>query len=487
MLSKLDYILRKTVYYAEIIFIFLICILLLCNIFSVFPKPFLVVALYLAFCITGFLPVYIFKDRICTGSVIKRVAFTMLIAFIIRFLVIYFIALTQQGDYAIYLSTARKIAAGTLSDENKLYYGIFPHALNYPIFISFFYKVIGEKTWLTRVINLLFGVMEAGFGTYIMEKCTNSRIGIVGGLAVALNPSVIIFTLLSGGEPIYSSVILCALFILVSGIDKERPYLFLAAFGFICGIGNFFRPTALILIIASVLIILFYSNFKTTRKLSSIITIVLSYTIAAAFLSTVTASVSGYKSPFHSYGWNLFVGANELSQGKWNEQDGELFSLVKDDYRDPSKVQEHFFKLGIERYKNMGIKVIPHFKRKLGIWFDENYVSTVVTEWQTRYTRFQSGDLGQIFFLITNSYNLFIVLGAISALVFLSLDKKAPLTMKTISFYLIGSIMLYMIFETATRYKGAYYSVLTLLAVYGYWKIYRYIKSGYSRIKEKGT
>lgn len=477
MLFKKGSIAGKVIYSAEIAAVCLLCILLLLNIPDAFAKPFFVAAFYLFYSVISLFLVYAFKKQIYTGSALKRVAFTMSIAFVIRFLVIYYIALTPQGDYAIYLSTARKITSGTLSDSNKLYYGIFPHALNYPIFISFFYKIIGEKTWLPRVINLLFGVMEAGFGTYILEKFTNARAGVLGGLAVALNPSIIIFTLLSGGEPIYSSITVFAVFLFVFGIGKEKPYLYLAAFGFTCAMADFFRPTAIVLIIASVLTILLYSNFKAAKKITTIAFIILSYGIVALLSGYVTASVSGYKNPSHGYGWNLFVGANETSQGKWNDEDAELFNAVKEEYQDPSKVQEYFFRLGIERYKSMGVKIIPHFKRKLKVWFDENYASTVVTEWQTQYTRFKSADLKQTFFLMVNSYNFIVVLGAVVAMIILSLEKKGINTMKIISYYMIGSIMVYMILESASRYKGAYYSILTILAVYGYWKIYHYVRN----------
>ncbi|WP_243133252.1 hypothetical protein [Thermoclostridium caenicola] len=71
--------------------------------------------------------------------------------------------------------------------------------------------------------------------------------------------------------------------------------------------------------------------------------------------------------------------------------------------------------------------------------------------------------------------------GAIAALLFLSLEEKPPLILKIISFYMIGSIMLFMVIETAARYKGAYYSVLTILAVYGYCKTGGFIKKRLSR------
>ncbi len=194
----------------------------------------------------------------------------------------------------------------------------------------------------------------------------------------------------------------------------------------------------------------------------------------------ITTSVNGYGKPSYSFGWNLYIGANENTRGGWNEKDADLFNTVRaateEDSDDPSEVQKYFFDLGIERYKSMGIKAIPHFKKKLYVWFDESYISRVITEWQTQYTRFQSSDLKQTFSLIINPYNLFVVLGAIIALILLSIDKKAPLIMKIISFYMVGSIMLFMVMETATRYKGAYYSTLTILAVYGYWRILCYIK-----------
>jgi len=464
------------IYYAEAAAVISVCFLLLVNFSSAFSKPFSVAALYLFYCAAVLAVFYVTRDSICRGSVIKRMAFVMAAAFAIRLPAVYFLNLTMQGDYAIYLSTARKIATGTLSDSNKLYYGIFPHALNYPIFISFFYRLFGEKTWLPRIINLFFGVIEAGAGAYILEKFTGPRTGVLAGLAVALNPSVIIFTLLSGGEPVYSSIILCAVLVFTAGIDREKHYPFMAAFGIISALGNFFRPTALILIIASVMVILLCCNFSAVRKILSAGIIVLSYAIVTLLLGAVTASVSGYESPSYGFGWNLYVGANEESQGRWNEKDGELFEKIKNEYQDPSEIQEYFFFLFTERYKNMGIRVIRHFKRKLSVWFDENYVSMVVTGWQTAYTRFKSSDLRQTFYLIANSFNIFIVTGAAAAMLILSLNRKDAGTVKILSYYMAGVIILYMLLETATRYKGAYYSTLTLLAVYGYRKILNFVK-----------
>lgn len=254
-IAKISCILEKTVVCRRNILRFFLCFLLALNVFSSFSKSISLLFIYSFFWLLSILLIIIFRKRIFTGSIIWRILLTVSIALTIRLIAVYFLGLTMQGDYAIYLSVARSIKNGDL--KKQFYFGIFPHALNYPIFISLFYRVLGEMTWLPRMINII----------------------------------------------------------------------------------------------------------------------------------------------------------------------------------------------------------------------------RVITKWQTQYTRFRSDDLEQTYSLIVYAYNTIVILGAIIALIFLSLDKKAPLLMKTISFYMIGSIMLFMVMETATRYKGAYYSVLTLLAAYGYWRVYCQIKS----------
>lgn len=471
---KYLYTFKKFLHAAEIFVVFLLCILLAVNVFSAVDRPFTVVLAYLFFYAVCFIIIIFFRNKIFSGDIKKRIVFILIMSVFIRLPAVYFLNLTPKGDYAVYLSVARKIKNRVL--DNKLYFGIFPHALNYPIFISFFYRVMGEKTWLPRVINLLFGAVEAASGSYIAEKCMNPRAGIISGLAIALNSSIIIFTLLPGGEPIYSSIIAIAVFFLALGFYSKKKDICIAAAGIVCAVANFFRPTGIILIIAYILVIFLYSNENTNVKIKQSLLLLLSFVVIVRATGFITSSVSGYGKPQYSFGWNLYIGANEETQGRWNEKDAELFNTVKNNSDDPSEIQKHFYNLGVERYKNMGIRMIPHFRKKLGVWFDESFVSEAVTGWQTQYTRFKSGDLKQTYSLIITTYNLLVVSGAIAAMLCLSLEKKAPLIMKTVSFYMAGSIMLFMVLETASRYKGAYYSVLTILAVYGYRKFFGFIR-----------
>ena len=75
----------------------------------------------------------------------KRMIFNMAAAFIIRFIVIYFIGLTQQGWIPDIPFHGRKIADGTIKRKQQVFFGIFPLSQS-SIFISFMYKLIGETT-----------------------------------------------------------------------------------------------------------------------------------------------------------------------------------------------------------------------------------------------------------------------------------------------------------------------------------------------------
>ena len=326
------------------------------------------------------------------------------------------------------------------------------------------------------MINLILGVLETGFAEFVMEKTVHPKIGIISGLAVALNPSIIIFTLLSGAESIYASLIMCSIFFLVlSNNPGKKSYAFLASSGILCALSSFFRPTGIILIIAIAIQIFITNKYDYKAKILRLLTMIISFTIFTGITGVVTTSVSGYKESAYSFGWNLFIGANETSIGKWNKEDSDLFVKTRNEYHDPSKFQEHFANLGIERFRSMGLKTVKHFYNKLGVWTEEKFTSHVITHWQSPYTRFKSADLQQTYDLIINNYNIFIISGAIITLLFTAFTNHAP-NIKIISYYIVGSILLFMVLETASRYKGAYYSTFTILAVYGYWVAIPFIK-----------
>lgn len=442
----------------------------------VFSRTNFLIASYVIYSGVSIIIAVCFRKKLLAAPIRFRILYVMLVAFIIRAFAVYFLNLLQQGDYANYLNVAHKIYTNQLG--HPLYYGIFPHALNYPIFLSSIYEIVGELTSLPRVINLVFGVIEAGLAAFVMEKTIKPAVGILSGLVVALNPSIIVFTLLSGGEPIYASLTMVSLlfFVLSNSSTRMKSYIYLLLSAAFCAIANFFRPTAVILVIAIVLQLLIKSHNDFKGRVAKTAMILLVFIVMSQIADPITSSVSGYAKPKDSYGWNLYVGANEASLGKWNAQDAAVFNNIIRINTNPSEIQSFFADRGIERYKEMGFNAVPHFFGKLSIWSDEKFTTEVVTQWQSIYTRFKSGDLQKTYDLLINFYNMVIIAGTLIALAYMALTLDAPDGVYTLSFYLIGSILLFMILESSSRYKGAYYSELSVMAVYGYYRVLPKVK-----------
>lgn len=471
--------LKKCFSNVEIICLCFISILLLLSVNTILnvSGEISLVLHYLAFTVITVIIAYMLRRFLKESKLYLRVLFVMTVAFIIRGIVCYYLNLTQKGDYGIYLAIAEKIGNGTF--KPSIYYGIFPHALNYPIFLSDIYKLTGNFSWTPRLINLITGVIEAGGIAIIAEKSINKTFGLICGLAVSLNPSVILFTLFSGGEPVYGSLIIISLMCLAfSYKGKAGMYLFfIAVSGVFCALGNFFRPTGIILIIAALIIFFIFDAFAFKIKLVRAITIVAAYLLVSFMLGQYTYSIRGYEKPSHSYGWNLFIGANAESKGRWNAADAELFNIKAKEYKDPSEIQSYFARSGFQRYMEMKTGVLKHFANKICMWLDEKFIVSSVTGWQNEYTRFKSSDIPQAFNLICFFYNFILVTGSLTAMVLLTRDKNPAPCLKLASLYLLGSIFVFLLLETAARYKGAYYSMFTLMGMYGIRLVYlKYIR-----------
>jgi predicted MFS family arabinose efflux permease len=112
----------------------------------------------------------------------------------------------------------------------------------------------------------------------------------------------------------------------------------------------------------------------------------------------------------------------------------------------------------------------------LSLWVEEKFTLNAAVFWQTQYTRFKSGDMQLAYSLILSFYNIFVMFGTFLTLFFISYKGHEHNNIKILSLYFIGSVLLFMVLESAGRYKGAYYSQLTLLAMYGFFVVLPYIK-----------
>lgn len=430
---------------------------------------------YFFFCLSAAGMTFAFRKRLIALNPYLRAAYIALITLLLRIAVCYFLNISQQGDFSVYLSAARQLNSKSLT--NKLYYGIFPHALHYPMSMSILYNLIGEYTWLPRAVNLFFGIFEAALITLIAEKAINPRFGLMAGILTAFNPSIALYTLFATGEPIYSCLIMLALYLFIMFSNKEKnnsstkSFYYWILIGIIIALADFFRPTAIIFVIALLITYWFFDNAKLKVKLICTISVLVPFLLIGLLFSSLTSSITGYKKASPSYGWNLYVGSNVSSRGQWNADDAELFGECLQEMDDPSEIQSHFAALAVDRYLDLGPKAIAHFKDKLFVWLDESFIPSYVSGCQNEYTRFQSKELQHIYFTICHYYNYFIIIGVVITYILNVTTKKGLLCYKLATLYMFGTMLMYMIVETNRRYKGGYYGMLTLLGAYGYYRL----------------
>lgn len=410
------------------------------------------------------------------GSLLIRIVYFTTLTLLVRLPVCVFLNLTPQGDYGGFLSIAHKLYTG--QEMDMFYFGIFPHSINFPAFLTFLYQLLGEHTWVPRAVNLVLGSMEAGFAAGIMEMCAGRKAGAAAGIFVALNPSILVFTLLPGGEYLYSALLTGAFFFFTLSLREQgsKRYLYLSAAGVFCAAGNYFRPTGILFVLAVLLYYFLFSKARLKQRLGSAAVLMAIFLIGSTALGLVTTSVSGYEKPSSSYGWNLYVGGNYESGGAWSSEDAQAFEEAKTQYAAPSLFQSHFAELGLERYWEMGLRIPEHFKNKLALWNNEAFTAGVITGWQSVYTRFQSSDLYEAYTDLITRFNGLVLFGALLAMAGLSITGKTEGTLRAMSVYMLGAMVAFMILEFAGRYKGAFYSTLTMLSVYGYMKAWILLK-----------
>jgi hypothetical protein len=392
----------------------------------------------------------------------------------IRIISLHFINIEQKGDYSIYLNTASKLALG--KNINNLYYGIFPHAIHYPIALSLFYKLFGVSKLIVSAVHLLFSLIEIVCIYLLMEKTIIKKYSIIATFLIILNPSSILIVLFTGGESIYSSLIFVCLLIIAniyssSNSNKSKHIGLYIILGLLLSFANFFRPTGIILIIALILSELLINNSYNKKIIIRVCTICLTFILGNMIFQNITTKITGFQTPQKSFGWNLYVGANYNSKGTWNSEDGQLFKDIIAKENDPSEIQTYFFDLSIKRYKNLikQRKLLHHFMNKSFIWSRESYIPTLISEGQLSGSNYKLSGVDKVITFLCFIYQNIVFIIMLLSLLFC---KKQNFLYRIISLYMIGSICLFMLVETATRYKFAYYSIIPTIAIIGCFNLY---------------
>jgi hypothetical protein len=205
------------------------------------------------------------------------------------------------------------------------------------------------------------------------------------------------------------------------------------------------------MLVALLIFALFFSKIKFRDNLIVCPILIVAFILAGLLCGLVVKQITTYDTPSSSYGWNLFVGASET--GMWNEEDAIEFGQIESTARTPTEIHEHFASKAFERYREMGLRVIPHGVSKLVMLNSAEYIlnltSQLTEESAHRHT------IGRIeYSLAIYMYYVPILLLALAYCLFsfAQLLRKKPDILLVPALYTVGSFAALFFLEVAPRY-----------------------------------
>lgn len=445
---------------------------------------------YVLYLIIAFAILYFFgkSESHILEKIWVKSSIIVILGWIPRVVILVFIGIEQKGDYGVYLEIADKLKAGF--DIPNIYYGIFPHALHYSVFLRAMYDFLGEGIRTVKGVHLFFSGVEILFGYLLIQRFVEEKRAMYYGLIIALQPLSIVSVLFTAGETIYVVFVLIALYVASFIYEKESMpkgknqwgafVLTSLLVGSVLGIAEYFRPTAIIILIAIGIVEVFFVKDKIKVRIIRIVSICLPYILLTMIATNIIAGITGYEKPNKSFGWNLYVGGNYETKGEWNSVDGALFHQKIEEGNSPDKIQEFFYEKAVDRYIELitSRQLLHHFYHKLGIWQSDDYVANAIIEWQTGGTRYPSKEARDTIELVFFFAQVPLFFGMLLCMILRRIKKEDTIVLDITGLYIVGILLLHLLLETSTRYKLSYYSTIGLYTIFAGGMLYeKYIKT----------
>lgn len=355
------------------------------------------------------------------------------------------------------------------------YISLFPHVFGYSRILSVIYGIFGSKT-LTAVyfnIAVTMGILLLIY--FLGKRFYDVKTGLTAAAIYACWPSQIFYNTLVLTEPVYILGILCILTLYCVVTDKihSKPGLLLFFFGLgiTAGFLKYIRPACLIVVLSIILHYLViradsHGNEKQMGlrwfKASAVLTLLIAYCLTSAALLRGIEKTIDMDVASQSGGFNLFVGMNELSKGKWSSGDSALLQPMIDKGLSSTEIQNAFRDMGIKRLKSMS--VLAHLKHQINkngvMWGSDSeclgYIQLSISAGSHINLSKHSFWLTQV---CNGYYFIFVIL---SLLAFILLGKRLSPDSYLLYLYILGTVAVHMLVEVHGRY---HYPVIPLICI----------------------
>ena len=412
---------------------------------------------------------------------------------VLRLAAINRLSVAPSSDYATYYGIAEVLNRGTMMEEGgwyREYVSLFPHVLGYPAVLSLVFRIFGTGIRTAQIFNLLLQTASCFLVWRIARRLSGRISGLFALAFAAFLPSTILYSPIVASEPLFTCLLLSAVWLFVlliqpEGLQRAHPWRYISGLillGLVLAFTAFIRPMGIIFLIAAVITILTLREKDpedekkkktaavrlTDRRWKRSLILAAAWFAGSSLFSAVTANMI-QREPAGasvSYGFNLMVGVKQESFGAWNAEDAAFLDAAMKKTGSASGAQAACRDLAFERLKT-GLTGLPALiGAKFAIlWGCDNYGSFWIgnfLEEQGKMTPENRAFLDSMYD-ISDMFYLLLLLCAVQSL--LSRFRGKPDAGYAIVLLLCGTIALHMIVETQNRYH--YYALYLLAAIGG--------------------
>lgn len=199
--------------------------------------------------------------------------------------------------------------------------------MGYPIVLGEAYRIAGTDAWVPELLNLGVATLGVVLLAWIVASLAGLRVAAVAVAVLAIAPGPALSILPRGTETLFTTALIAATGLLVATIERVRRIgpdptacAFAASAACVLALASLVRPTSLALLAGAALLPFLAAGRRGAAPMAAI---VLGAAVVLLPVAALHATTTGRWSPSTSMfiGWQLFVGTNAETGGRWSEAD----------------------------------------------------------------------------------------------------------------------------------------------------------------------
>ena len=307
-------------------------------------------------------------------------------------------------DTSVHYYAAQEIlSTGHIQTEGTGVYEAYHTQLtSYTLLTTLCMKIFGVNYFAILIPNTIFDLLGALAIYLLLRRWQNEKIATIGVIFWLLNPLGIIFCAEILALTVVNALIAWVLYIIYlayTSIIRQNYQTMLGllvASGILSAVGNSLRLVFSIIFIALTILIIIQiiqrpQHYHVAWLLGGLVAFTVVFIGSSALIERSYLIVNPH---YHSedvghgaLGWNLFVGANYNTYGRWSLEDWELMSpRLYGGEMTPTEINSDFTRMALERYRQMSPgQFIAHFVNKSKILFCRNEI-TIIRNLEEQFT-----------------------------------------------------------------------------------------------------